>query len=384
MIIYFIAKVASWFQFIFACTPIAVPPAFYGAIAATTGIIIQKYYDNMSFIVIFTIGMVAMLILTQLYNFSFHTKTVSLLMICLFFGTAWRYTTLYKHHRNFFAHTAGMSYTTVATIIDKKVHDHPYYKELYRMRVSALYHNNHQFDAPSFYPFEIFVYSTASPLVPGDIISLSSAQFKEPSSSSFLQYLMKEGIYATLFISSRQQKFIIRPPTSFYRWYHETYTTLHTALLKKINSQTAPYFSLLFLGEKTDTSSCFLFQKWGIAHYAARSGLHLTIFVFIWEFLLSIVPIPHFLKQLLLLLLCCAYAFLSKNATSFLRAFVIFLICKIYIMQKATTYFLHILSFVYCLFLLQNPFLLFCLDFQLSFALTYALVWTSFVRIPAR
>ncbi|HXW85925.1 MAG TPA: ComEC/Rec2 family competence protein, partial [Candidatus Bathyarchaeia archaeon] len=254
--------------------------------------------------------------------------------------------------------------------------------EVSRMRVFFLYKNCLATLLP-ICPFDIFVYSTQTSLLPGDLITLSSVHFKKPISVSFYQYLMKENIYATVFTSTVHAHLLLRPSFSFYRSYHGMYTHLHETLFAKLNPTTSPYFSLLFLGEKKDMHANFLFQKWGIAHYAARSGLHLTIFIFIWEFLLSIIPIPYFLKQLFLLLLCCVYAFLSKNATSFLRAFVLFLLGKFYATQKITTYFLHLLSVVCCIFLLYNPFLLFCLDFQLSFVLTYALVWISLIHITA-
>ena len=115
------------------------------------------------------------------------------------------------------------------------------------------------------------------------------------------------------------------------------------------------------------------FRQWGISHYLARSGLHLTIFTFIWLMLFRLFPFSFFFKQLFMLLLCSIYLVFSWSSISFLRAFYSFFLYTICNICKIPIHFLHILTLVTLYVAICNPIQIFFLDFQLSFALTFAL-----------
>ena len=143
----------------------------------------------------------------------------------------------------------------------------------------------------------------------------------------------------------------------------------------------ADLFSAIFLGKKNKTQtydkSKDQFKIWGISHYLARSGLHLVIFIMIWHLILCLFPIPFRWKQSILIALALIYALLSWSSVSFIRALTVFMLYKIATIFEIQMHIVHSITLA-CLFtLLYNPAHLFFLDFQLSFALTFALAWLA-------
>jgi competence protein ComEC len=149
-------------------------------------------------------------------------------------------------------------------------------------------------------------------------------------------------------------------------------------LKKAMNETTFTLFASIFLGYKqlskqiTDITKNH-FMTWGVTHYLARSGLHMIIFIFIWQFILAFLPLPWFFKELILILVGLTYGLLSWSSISFIRAFLTFLLYKWCNLLSKQINVLHLLATVCLIVLLANPIQLFFLDFQLSFGLTFAL-----------
>ena len=155
--------------------------------------------------------------------------------------------------------------------------------------------------------------------------------------------------------------------------------TTYEKLSKKLSRKTATFFSSIFLGTKAfspidKTKEAFGF--WGLAHYLARSGLHIVLLIFAWSLLLNIIPLPFWQKRIILLCVTLFYTALTWSSISFMRALGVFILYEVGRIFKYQMNFLHILSFVCITILISNPLQLFFLDFQLSFALTFALVLT--------
>lgn len=149
------------------------------------------------------------------------------------------------------------------------------------------------------------------------------------------------------------------------------------ALLKKMDPLTQSFFGMLFLGQKEREVAVELrsvFNKWGISHFLARSGLHLTLFSLFASSIFFILPIPLILRYLFLLFLSLFYYFLTFTSTSFLRA-ELMLLCFIFarLLNKEHNN-LHVLHLCYLIFILFNPKILFTLDFQLTFLLVFVLI----------
>lgn len=152
---------------------------------------------------------------------------------------------------------------------------------------------------------------------------------------------------------------------------------LSEKILKKLSPKTQSFFGQLFLGKKQKELSVELreiFNNWGVSHYLARSGLHLTVFSYLLAMLFLIFPIPLFLRYFCLIFISLFYYFMTFPSVSFLRAelmFLLFLGAKIFNREINQ---LHFLSLTYLCLLLFNPFLLFALDFELTFSLVLGLL----------
>ncbi len=212
----------------------------------------------------------------------------------------------------------------------------------------------------------------------GDRIEVTNLICKPPKKNSFDTYMIKEKIAATIFTQAPTWQLIERPAFSPRRYIHNATLNLTAGLQKKLSRGAFSLFSSLFLG---DTVTCKKqlertkdqFRAWGIMHYLARSGLHLIIFIAVWQTLLCILPLPFLLKQLIMLLLSLIYFALSWSSISFMRALYTFILYKICILHKRPSHLVYLLSLVCFFVLLDNPMQLFFLDFQLSFTLTFAL-----------
>lgn len=216
----------------------------------------------------------------------------------------------------------------------------------------------------------------------GDTITIHDIYLKKPKKPSYQQYLRKEGILTSIFLEKINFTPIHRPHTSIKKRVYHYQQTILCALHKKCSYKTFSLFSALFLGEKT-YGKCYLktvsnqFKEWGIVHFLARSGLHLVIFILLWELFLALIPILFIYKQCALLSITFIYFFLSWPSISFLRAFIIFIIYKWCALNYKPVHFLHTLIQTCCIVLILNPLQLFFLDFQLTFTLTGALALLS-------
>ncbi len=224
-------------------------------------------------------------------------------------------------------------------------------------------------------------------LLVADSIEISNVAFKPISNGSFNTYLAKEKISATLFLETLEYTLLQRPHFSINRWLFYFKESIFATLRSKINRETFQLFSSIFLGNRTAVkkqmdSTKEPFKIWGTSHYLARSGLHLVIFVIVWHFMLSLLPLSYIFKQLFLIMLILTYALLSWSSVSFERALLMVLIYKWCLLARAPSHYVHLVVLVTALVLVVNPLQLFFLDFQLSFGLTFALAW--FNHIEAR
>lgn len=234
-------------------------------------------------------------------------------------------------------------------------------------------------------PISIYlqIYSTDLNLYQvADTIQINNITIKKPSGESYFNYLIKEGITATIFYSHNDSLLLDRPAHSMLRWIFTTKKNIFDRLRNKMNSESFTLFSSLFLGNRTINKKKIdiladQFKQWGISHYLARSGLHLTTFALIWHLIFRLLPIAFHAKQMILLMLSIIYFTFSWSSISFLRALYSFFLCTLCNLLSIRAYFLHILTLVTFFVLFSSPIQLFFLDFQLSFSLTFSLAWIS-------
>jgi len=245
-------------------------------------------------------------------------------------------------------------------------------------RVLAKKHNSITL-APTDFSGKIFWYGNkryAKNLFPGDCIELTNINLRTAHPTGFARYLVKENALATLF-SRKKPKLIQRPRFSLARRFFQTRQKLYQTLKQKLSSKSFSYFASIFLGNKEPLSQGSQertpFYYWGIAHYLARSGLHIALFILLWRLLLSLLPIFFLAKHVLLITFCLVYALLSWPSISFFRALTLFLTYELGIITNHKPHIFYLLYLITGTILIFNPTQLFFLDFQLSFALTLAL-----------
>lgn len=236
--------------------------------------------------------------------------------------------------------------------------------------------------------FNILCYSRATTNTQvGDKVTIKNIKLSNPqkvvnlaNNTNYLDYLIKENILSTFFISKPIIQVLYTPSFSVKRFAYNIKNKIYKNIKNKINIKTFSFFSSIFLGNKNVIQFSFLkniFNYWGISHYLARSGLHILLFILIWNFFLGLLPINIKLKKLILITLSCTYLIFSWTSISFIRAFYVFILYEIGKILNQQTNFLHLLTLICLYILLFNPIQLFFLDFQLSFALTFSLAWLN-------
>jgi len=230
----------------------------------------------------------------------------------------------------------------------------------------------------------VYIYTyTTKYLDVADFIILKNITFKKSNNNSFNNYLIKEKKVATLFLTPFDYRRLYRPYFSFYRWLSHAKKSLFFRLRKKFSRETFTFFSTLFLASPSEKQQIndvkHAFKSWGIIHYLARSGLHLVLFILIFQFLLQFLPISYTKKQLLLVVITLAYALLSWSSIPFTRALYTFFLYKIGAFLHFKTHLLHLLALICFITLIVNPMQLFFLDFQLSFGLTTGLAYFNLI-----
>lgn len=229
----------------------------------------------------------------------------------------------------------------------------------------------------------ILIYSPEL-LVPGDVIQsplLKVKTINQNKAPGYCMFLLKEGAYA---VGTLPEKAWINKEnrSPLQAFLYASYDRLISKSKTLLGGYVGSLVNTLFLGARDANPNFELresFNRWGIAHYLARSGLHIVILMYAWLTLFSYLPIHLFVRRLLALLLALFYYVLTIPSISFTRAIVLFLFINSALLFKRKAHGLHILTVICFLTLLANPFHLFFLDFQLTFALTYSLIGSRYL-----
>ena len=150
-----------------------------------------------------------------------------------------------------------------------------------------------------------------------------------------------------------------------------------------ISAQAPPQMSLegavfeaLILGERgrMDPAATQSLQKTGLFHLFALSGGHIAIIFFLLFTLLKYLRVPTRLSYVLLIILLIFYSLLVEGRASFLRATIMsvaFLLGKLF---WKDVHLLNTISLSLFFLLLFNPYQLFDLGFQLTYAATLGII----------
>lgn len=227
--------------------------------------------------------------------------------------------------------------------------------------------------------------------LPGQKITINNV-FAARDRDNAHRNMLKEGLALTAFIS-HQNYTIENHKASIIISLRCLCTKIRNSLIDKLKNKMNPenfaLFSSLFLGAPIDNSEEMTYMRknfnhWGIAHYLARSGLHVLIMLLIWQSMMRFLPIGLGYKNILLLIILFLCSALSWSSISFTRAILSYTLARFFFLTGFQTHGLQLISLTSLLVLAYNPFHLFFLNFQLSFALAFALAWLNEIDIQSK
>lgn len=350
-------------------------PLFLATIALVLGIWSQSigwnFYVPFAFFLIFLI-----------LSYSFNNLLIALLG-CVFLSGAALYQKNLNRAVSFQDTVLFKNIDAIITVTDIARSDHKFLRhrisgniqELFDLqRQEKKYHRN---DA-------LLWYCTKNPSIRvGDKVQLKNCKINIPKQDSMKQYFLKQNIAGT--IITQDYTLLYRPSFNIWRWLFEYRSNILKMLRDKLSHNSFNFMALLFFGNKEINKHHIAqiqedFKRWGVSHYLARSGLHLIIFIFIWEMLLKIIPISFVLKQIIITVLTLIYMLFSWTSLSFARSLASFFLYKLGFFFQHQIHPVHVITSITFCSLLFNPFYLFFLDFQLSFGITFLLTWASHIQ----
>ncbi len=356
-------------------------PFFSMTLGLILGILCQSLTNTWSnsFLFLSSAITIFLVIIRAIKTISFNPSNLLILFFFTFITGILLYRNQLNKHEQFYSQTQNQYVDIIGTIIDISTNNHPAMKTSITLQISNIKKTSFKTWQPINKTISVYTSPHHKTCV-GDVIILSKIQFKKPRDNSFNQYLIKQKIAATLFIGHLIYTLEHRPFWSLNHWIFNQKERLFKNIQQKMSSKTFIFFSSLFLGNRNTLKTSVQsmneqFKKWGISHLLARSGIHLTIFIFTWQAILCFIPFSFIAKQCILLILSIIYFIFSWPSVSFTRAFSIFVLYQLCNFSKRPAHFLHLLLLTCFLFLILNPIQLFFLDFQLSFSLTFALAW---------
>lgn len=214
----------------------------------------------------------------------------------------------------------------------------------------------------------------------GDRLTLHGLKL-QPSGSTAMGYraLRQQSWPAKLTANATYQ---VHAPASHtaHNWIYRYKNRLLTKLRAKLEPSAFSLLSTIFFGHRTASAPHLQqqlaqqLQIWGLAHFLARAGLHMILLALLLQLLLSWLALPRAPQHLALITLVSFYALISWDSLSFGRALLLVMMSEVARLRHLQLDRLHLLNLILIGWLLYQPVQLFFLDFQLSFALTYALV----------
>lgn len=351
---------------------IPVSPLLPIAIAFITGILWQA---NM----LTTIHIAAILVVFCAFFLKYNKQKKLLLFLCLSMIPAGAY--LY-HKQITDADNFYLTYSnkpiTITGIITDKDQEKTNYSDAIIFVVSSTHIDEKSINKTII----IHAQKSTDNICVGDTVTFFNVLIKKPTTESFYLYQIKEKIAATIFDQKIKYFIIDHPSWSLNRFLCEQRQKILNAIKQKTNSATFMFFTSLFLGNRHHSKQSMEkvnedFKRWGIYHLLSRSGMHLAFFIVAWQASLRFIPVPFFVKQIFMILLCIIYYFLSWASLPFLRSLALFFVNKTCILTNTVYHSFHYLMLICVCFLIYCPLYIFFLDFQLTFAITFAIIWFS-------
>lgn len=254
------------------------------------------------------------------------------------------------------------------------------------LTLSAQRINNHIGLEPLNSIIRCYLYSTPSCNI-GEAVCARRIQLcsDKKSPAHLRAHQVRNGVVGSFFAPYLSYYSLRHTPTVFSwgAWCARKRSALLKSLQGSLPDDSFTYLGALFFGNKNSASFPRvrrLFNRWGITHYLARSGLHIALIIMLWSLFLGMLPLSLTSKTVLLGLLITCYSALSWASISFWRALWLWLFYTAAFFARRLPQPLYLLSALTLGIVLIHPANALCLDFQLSFFLTMTLMLIGFTR----
>lgn len=200
-------------------------------------------------------------------------------------------------------------------------------------------------------------------------------QATNPGQFDFNEYLKKQGINGQFLISSIHN--VACTGSSKFQILYETRQKLLAGATDQIKPNTSMWLKALIIGDKTDLpdETVKVFERWGLSHILAISGLHVGLLIgIIYLILVKSNLLTKENAEWFLIVFLPIYAVIAGGAPSVWRsslmAFIVLILAKLNVKLIAT----DIVSIVLIVLLVLEPNMIMQIGFQFSFLVSGALI----------
>src|SRR5699024_10207635 len=226
----------------------------------------------------------------------------------------------------------------------------------------------------------VSVLPNASHISSGSHCNISGSLSKpEPASNphqfDYRTYLLQQGIVYQLYIDDVSD--ITCEPSNVFHLMDEIRIKLFQSTLEKLDDKSVAWLHALVLGDdsRIDEEVIDIFQRWSLSHILAISGLHVGIIVgMLYVALVRSSLWTKETSQWIIMFFLPIYAFIAGGQPSVLRASLMVLFAMGLSKLKWKLNYTDVISMVFLLLILFDPFVVYYIGFQLSFAVTFGLI----------
>src|SRR5690625_3364225 len=214
----------------------------------------------------------------------------------------------------------------------------------------------------------------------GSHCDLSGSLFKPESASNphqfdYRTYLLQQGIVYQLYMDDVSD--ITCEPSYLFHLMNKIRLKIFQSTLEKLDKKSAAWLHALVLGDdsRIDEEVIDIFQRWSLSHILAISGLHVGIIVgMLYVALVRSSLWTKETSQWIIMFFLPIYAFIAGGQPSVLRASLMVLFAIALSKLKWKLNYTDVISIVFLLLILFDPFIVYHVGFQLSFAVTFGLI----------
>lgn len=198
---------------------------------------------------------------------------------------------------------------------------------------------------------------------------------RNPGQFDYQKYLLGQGITYQITVDSLES--LDCSGSSFLNNIYQLRSRLIQFVQDEISPETAAWLNALVLGDdaQIDEETTELFQRWNLSHILAISGLHVGLLVGLFYFLLVKMNILTKEKaQWVMIFFLPFYALIAGGEPSVLRASAMVLLFMLANKMNWKFSVTDVLSIVFIMLTLLDPYMLYHIGFQLSFSVTLGLL----------